>query len=149
MNASRDLLAALMDERIRLWTPVPIGSEGLGDGVLLPVMGRPIHVGVVVVPSWMLHIENDCDSVLERFGAGSPWERRLLGAMPLDGLQSETPIRWTLVARPFSTERDCPGGLEPRADARSFRPAAALLALSPGLRRRRGSTAPLVGPGAP
>lgn len=75
----RDLLAALMDERIRLWTPVPMGSERPGDGALLRVMGRPIHVGVVVSSGWMLHIEKDCDSVLERFDAGSRWGRRLLG----------------------------------------------------------------------
>jgi hypothetical protein len=34
--------------------------------------------------------------------------------MPLDGLQIEMPIRWTLVARPFSTdreERSAPAGL--------------------------------------
>ena len=42
-------------------------------------MGRPIHVGVDVAPGWMLHLEQDCDSVLERFDAGSRWERRLLG----------------------------------------------------------------------
>lgn len=34
---------------------------------------------VVVAPGWMLHIEKDCDSVLERFDAGSRWERHLLG----------------------------------------------------------------------
>ena len=74
-----DLLVALMDERIRLWRPIAIGAEQPGDGVLLRVMGRPIHVGVVVGPGLMLHIEKSCDSVLERFCAGSRWERRVLG----------------------------------------------------------------------
>ena len=73
------LLAALMDERIRLWRPIAIGEEQPGDGVLLRVMGLPIHVGVVVAPGFMLHIEKNCDSVLERFTAGSRWERRVLG----------------------------------------------------------------------
>lgn len=75
----RSLLAALMDERIRLWRPIAKGDEQPGDGVLLRVMGRPIHVGVVVAPGFMLHIEKNCDSVLERFTAGSRWERRVLG----------------------------------------------------------------------
>jgi cell wall-associated NlpC family hydrolase len=73
------LLAALMDERIRLWRPIAIGEEKPGDGVLLRVMGRPIHVGVVVEAGYMLHIEKNCDSVLERFSTGSRWEKRLLG----------------------------------------------------------------------
>ena len=75
----RGLLAALMDERIRLWRPIAKGDEQPGDGVLLRVMGRPIHVGVVVAPGFMLHVEQNCDSVLERFTAGSRWERRVLG----------------------------------------------------------------------
>ena len=75
----RGLLAALMDERIRLWRPIAIGEEQPGDGVLLRVMGRPIHVGVVVAAGFMLHIEKNSDSVLERFTAGSRWGRRVLG----------------------------------------------------------------------
>ena len=78
-GADKDLLAALMDERVRLWMPVRVGDEQPGDGILLRVMGRPIHVGVVVAKGWMLHVEKDCDSVLERFTAGSRWERRVLG----------------------------------------------------------------------
>jgi cell wall-associated NlpC family hydrolase len=78
-GADKDLLAAVMDERVRLWMPVRVGDEQPGDGILLRVMGRPIHVGVVVAKGWMLHVEKDCDSVLERFTAGSRWERRVLG----------------------------------------------------------------------
>ena len=78
-DADKDLLAALMDERVRLWMPIRVGEEQPGDGILLRVMGRPIHVGVVVAKGWMLHVEKDCDSLLERFTAGSRWERRVLG----------------------------------------------------------------------
>ena len=78
-GADKDLLVALMDERVRLWTPIRVGEEQPGDGILLRVMGRPIHVGVVVAKGWMLHVEKDCDSLLERFTAGSRWERRVLG----------------------------------------------------------------------
>ena len=59
--------------------PVRIGDEHPGDGVLLRVMGRPIHVGVVVARGWMLHIEKNCDSLIERYAGGSRWERRVLG----------------------------------------------------------------------
>ena len=75
----KNLLASLMDERVRLWLPVRIGDEHPGDGVLLRVMGRPIHVGVVVARGWMLHIEKNCDSLIERYAGGSRWERRVLG----------------------------------------------------------------------
>lgn len=75
----RDLLASLMEERVRLWQPVRQGRERAGDGVLLRVMGRPIHVGVVIAPGWMLHVESGCDSVLERYDIGTRWERRVLG----------------------------------------------------------------------
>ena len=78
-GADKDRLAALMDERVRLWMPIRVGEEQPGDGILLRVMGRPIHVGVVVAKGWMLHVEKDCDSVLERFSADSRWERRVLG----------------------------------------------------------------------
>ena len=74
-----DFLATLMDERIRLWTPIRIGDERPGDGILLRVMGRPIHVGIVIVQGLMLHIEKDCDSLIERYSNGSRWERRILG----------------------------------------------------------------------
>ncbi len=74
-----DFLATLMDERIRLWTPIRIGDERPGDGILLRVMGRPIHVGIVIVQGLMLHIEKDCDSLIECYSNGSRWERRILG----------------------------------------------------------------------
>jgi lipoprotein Spr len=74
-----ELLAHLMEERIRLWTPVRPGDERAGDGILLRVLGRPIHVGVVVAPGTMLHIEHACDSVVESYGEGSNWQRRVLG----------------------------------------------------------------------
>ena len=73
------LLHQLMDERIRLWSPVPSDSERPGDGILLRVMGRPIHVGVVIAFKTMLHIEKECDSVIERYGSGSRWHRRIYG----------------------------------------------------------------------
>ena len=73
------LLHQLMDERIRLWSPVPAGSEKAGDGILLRVMGRPIHVGVVIAFKTMIHIEKECDSVIERYASGSRWERRVYG----------------------------------------------------------------------
>ena len=74
-----DLLVTLMDERIRLWIPVARGNERPGDGILLRVMGRPIHVGIVVTTDLMLHIEKNCDSILESCGTGSRWDRRVLG----------------------------------------------------------------------
>ncbi len=60
------------------WTPVAPGEERCGDGVLLRLMGFPIHVGVVVAPGMMLHCERGFDSALDRYD-GMRWQKRLVG----------------------------------------------------------------------
>lgn len=48
------------------------------DGLLIRMMGRPVHVGVVVLPGLMLHIERGINSVCEPY-TGWAWNKRILG----------------------------------------------------------------------
>ena len=60
------------------WRPVAFGAEQPGDVVLMRLMNQPMHVGLVVDPGWMLHIEEGIDACLERYD-GSRWRQRILG----------------------------------------------------------------------
>lgn len=60
------------------WIALGAGEEGAGDGVLLRMLGFPIHVGLVVAPGWMLHCERGLDSALERYDS-LRWRNRLVG----------------------------------------------------------------------
>ena len=49
-----------------------------GDGVLLRILGAAMHVGVVVAPKWMLHIEHGTNAMLEKY-TGPHWSKRVIG----------------------------------------------------------------------
>jgi cell wall-associated NlpC family hydrolase len=68
------------------FTKVDPSDARAGDGLLLRVMGMPMHVGVVVCPGWMLHVETRCDSVLEQYDA-MHWKNRVLGIYRYTGQQ--------------------------------------------------------------
>lgn len=53
------------------------GGEQPGDGVLLRMLGVPLHIGVVVAPGLMLHVEDKCDSVIENYRS-LHWRSRVL-----------------------------------------------------------------------
>ena len=48
------------------------------DLVLLIVRGRPWHIGLVVQPPWMLHVERGADTVLERYN-NLTWQNKIEG----------------------------------------------------------------------
>jgi cell wall-associated NlpC family hydrolase len=60
------------------WREVTRGHEEPGDGILLRMLGHPIHCGLVAAVGWMLHIEEGIDSCLERYD-GLKWARRIEG----------------------------------------------------------------------
>ena len=66
------------------WRPVPERGEQAGDVVLMRLLNQPMHVGVVVAPGWMLHIEDGIDACLESYD-GARWRRRVLGLYRHDG----------------------------------------------------------------
>lgn len=71
-------LAAFLEAEAKAWRPLALDeAPRAGDGVLLRVRGHPIHVGVVVAPGWMLHIEHGIDSVVERYD-GPRWAKRVI-----------------------------------------------------------------------
>ena len=62
------------DER---WREVAEGAEEPGDAVLLRLRGVPMHVGLVVAPGWMLHINRGVRSHLARYRSPE-WARRVV-----------------------------------------------------------------------
>lgn len=61
-----------------LFQPVARGAEREGDGVLLRLRGAPIHVGLVVAPGVMLHIEEATASCIESYNSFQ-WTKRIMG----------------------------------------------------------------------
>jgi cell wall-associated NlpC family hydrolase len=53
------------------------GAEQAGDAILLRMTGVPIHIGLVVAPGLMLHIEEGCDSAWERY-RDRTWKDRIV-----------------------------------------------------------------------
>ncbi len=77
-GCDRAALATFMEDHRQDWIEVPAGQVQPGDGVLLRMMGHPIHVAVVVARGWMLHIEDGIDACLERWD-GPKWQKRVMG----------------------------------------------------------------------
>lgn len=66
------------------WEVVPDGMERPGDGILLLIDRQPIHVGVIVVPGRMLHIEEGVDAYLDEYRS-MKWEHRRRGIYRFKG----------------------------------------------------------------
>lgn len=79
-----DVLGRLIGRHMTSWREVT-GRERAGDVALLRVRGQPMHVGVVVAPKWMLHIERGIDSMVERYD-GVTWAKRLIGVYRHEGM---------------------------------------------------------------
>lgn len=59
---------------------LPTGEQAF-DGIWLRPHGmrQPVHVGLVVVPGVMLHIEHGCDAVVEDYYDQLRWRHRVVG----------------------------------------------------------------------
>lgn len=77
-RAPRDLtaLADFMGAHRQGWLPVDFTDRRPFDAVLFKVHGRPLHVGLVVAPSWFLHIQKGHDAAVERFDSLTWRDRR-------------------------------------------------------------------------
>jgi len=60
------------------WRPIVKGEEQPGDGIMLRIAGHPTHVAVVAGGGYMLHVEENIDTFLERYD-GLHWSKRVLG----------------------------------------------------------------------
>lgn len=58
-------MAAAADAFARQFTEIDEASAAPGDAILMRFAGAPIHVGCVVAPGWMLHINKTIDAVVE------------------------------------------------------------------------------------
>jgi len=69
------------------WDEIEVGKEELGDHVLMygiyEIEGKkiraPMHVGLVLIPGTMIHIEENIDSVLCPYREDRHMKRRVIG----------------------------------------------------------------------
>ncbi len=73
---SRQRLSNLFAANMGAWRRVE--RPEAGDGVLLLIGGRPIHVGLALGGGLMLHTERKINTVIERL-ASPMWARRIEG----------------------------------------------------------------------
>ncbi len=59
------------------WREIPADEEQAGDAIFLRMGGAAIHIGLIVAPGWMLHIEEACDSTCERYRR-SDWKNQII-----------------------------------------------------------------------
>lgn len=82
VESNAELAAFMSGERVKGWQPVweaaaatkdePLGGGKVaaGDVVLIRNLGAPIHVGIVVAPGHMLHIEEEIDAMCVPYDDG-------------------------------------------------------------------------------
>lgn len=73
-KALSDLIAGEMGP----WQPVAKGTERVSDAVLMTLQGQPRHVGLIVAPSLVLHIERATGSLIENYESFR-LQRRVIG----------------------------------------------------------------------
>lgn len=74
----REAVTGLIQGSLGPWIEVPAGRERALDGVLMTEAGVPRHIGIVVCPGRLLHIENGETAVIESY-AGWRLKRRIAG----------------------------------------------------------------------
>lgn len=60
------------------WMRIQPGSEREFDGVLVRMMGLPMHVGIVIAPGQMLHVMEGYTARIDRYRTRI-WEKKILG----------------------------------------------------------------------
>lgn len=79
--SGRGALAAMQDAAETFaarFSEIEAGSEREGDAVLLRLAGAPIHIGLIVAPGWMLHVNKDIDGCVEDLSQPH-WRNRIVG----------------------------------------------------------------------
>jgi cell wall-associated NlpC family hydrolase len=75
-------IARLIRGEMGPWVETEAGQPG--DVALMRLRAQPCHVGVIVAPGWMLHVEDGIDSCLDRY-EGARWSRRVVGIFRYQG----------------------------------------------------------------
>lgn len=76
-TASARAVAAAAKEYASQFQQIPMGEERLGDAILLRTYGLPVHLGMVVGQSLMLHAEEYHNSVIARYNSPQ-WASRIV-----------------------------------------------------------------------
>lgn len=71
-----DAITRLIERESVFWREMPPGEERLGDVVILRLMGKPMHAGLVLGDKQMLHIEQQVDSAIEKY-TSPRWKDRI------------------------------------------------------------------------
>lgn len=71
-------MAALTTANKGSWVSVPAGQERGGDVALFRIAGLPCHVGLVILPGQMLHVQEGTEASIESYNAPY-WRRRIEG----------------------------------------------------------------------
>lgn len=77
-SEQRELGLAAMNYA-KLFQEVQRGEEQLFDGILIRMVGVPMHLAMVVAPGVMLHTEDGADSCIASYLDGIMWRNRIIG----------------------------------------------------------------------
>lgn len=75
-RADRNHTAAVIEDEKANYTEIEAGQERPGDLIVLRIASRPLHVGIIAAPGWMIHACDGSDSALERYD-GMFWRNRV------------------------------------------------------------------------
>jgi hypothetical protein len=73
--ADRRAIAELVADNLSAWREIPAGEEQPFDGVLMRELQFARHVGVLVQPGQLLHVEPNETSRIERYQSGRLFHR--------------------------------------------------------------------------
>jgi len=76
-GTSADEISAIITRESARYPQIEPGSEKEGDGIVLRMRGGDMHIGVVVTPGRMLHVEEACATVVEDYRRPA-WRHRIV-----------------------------------------------------------------------
>jgi cell wall-associated NlpC family hydrolase len=68
----------MIDQQKKLWVEIPIGKEHPGDVIVLRHGTWPCHVGLIVKPGFMLHVDLRIDTCVEAYNTAI-WKTQVIG----------------------------------------------------------------------
>lgn len=71
-----DAISRVIAREALEWRCVPASREDCGDVIVLRMRGQPMHVGLVLGDSYMLHVERGINSAIERY-TSARWHARI------------------------------------------------------------------------
>lgn len=77
-SADAHAIRVLLDNGLREFEEIAPGREQIFDGVLMREGHFPLHIGTVIRPGLLIHIERDRSSVAESY-RNNPLRHRVLG----------------------------------------------------------------------